>query len=151
MFAEWIGILAPFVLYYLYLFIKYKCQGKTFFTKADSMYYVEDEDNEGQYKFACNRLCATFKVGFIALLVLIVIITAFYFADLSGMNPGIVASTFASNTLFICIAFFIAFGQKLTCKDIIGCLLITACVVIVALSKEKHHEDKKASSKKGAF
>ena len=61
------------------------------------------------------------------------IIHTFYFAAGSGVNAGIIASTFASSCIFTIIIFYCKYGQKVTAFDGVGVFLIVLCVVLVGV------------------
>lgn len=72
-----------------------------------------------------------------ALAIMLLVITTcatFYFAFISGVNPGIISTIFVSNLVILAIWFYFAYGQKVTCQDFIGGTLVIACVVMIAMS-----------------
>jgi hypothetical protein len=99
----WLGVLLPVLFYHGFCYMRAKYLNKPYFSKKDSMYFKK----EGlKYKFACDRFLASMSLGAIQCIVQVAVICSFYFADLSHVNPGIVASIFASNTLFISAWFY---------------------------------------------
>jgi uncharacterized membrane protein len=101
--AMWLGVLLPVLFYYGFSYIKSKCTGKPFFEKKNSMYFRR----EGlSFRFAWDRFIASMALGTIQIVIQMGVICSFYFANLSGVNPGIIASIFASNTLFISAWFY---------------------------------------------
>ena len=63
-----------------------------------------------------------------------VITLAFYYAGLSGVNSGIIASIFSTSILFSSLIFYFIYGQKLTKNDALGCILVAVSVFIIGSS-----------------
>ena len=60
---------------------------------------------------------------------------AFAFVARSGVNAGVMSMIFSSCIIFTPLIFYFKYGEKLSCSDIIGGLLIIACVIIIAMSR----------------
>jgi len=61
----------------------------------------------------------------------------FALAAESGINPGIITSLFSTSLIFASVYFFLRFGQKLSMTDIVGILMVIACVVVISLSSNE--------------
>ena len=53
-----------------------------------------------------KRFLASMSLGAIQMIIQVGVIHSFYFANLSAVNPGIIASIFATNTFFTCVWFY---------------------------------------------
>ena len=64
-------------------------------------------------------------------------ITAFMFAAEANVNGGIISTIFSSICVFNSIIFYFKYGQKISKSDIIGTILILACVTLISLPPKK--------------
>ena len=62
-----------------------------------------------------------------------VMIQSFAFVARSGVNAGVMSMIFSSCMIFTPIIFYFKYGEKLGCSDLIGGLLVVACVVIIGI------------------
>ena len=73
-------------------------------------------------------------VTFSSLAMQVLIAFSFYYAGLSGVNSGIIASIFSTSALFSPLIFYAQYGQKLSRNDALGCLFIIGSVFIIGTS-----------------
>ena len=67
--------------------------------------------------------------------------TTFYFAGLSGVNSGIIATIFSTCVVFTALIFRVRYGQILSLMDWLGCLIIMGCVVLIGLGASQDNDD----------
>ena len=61
---------------------------------------------------------------------------SFKYAALAEINQGVIASLFTSGVIFTSILFYYIYGEKLTCKDVVGIVIIIAGVALIGFSKD---------------
>jgi len=62
---------------------------------------------------------------------------SFYFAMISGMNMGVIASVMTMSIFFTALICYCVYGEKLGISDWIGALLITVGVSLIGLFSGK--------------
>lgn len=72
------------------------------------------------------------------------ILGCFYFASLSGVNPGVISTIFTTSLIFTAVVFHFGFNQKLTLRDYLGGALIIGSLLMIAFGQEQ--ADPKAES-----
>ena len=78
-------------------------------------------------------MLSTFSFAFAQIASDFVIIQSFAFVTKSGVNAGVMSILFSSCMIFTPIIFYLKYGQKLGCSDLIGGLLIVVCVLFIAM------------------
>lgn len=61
----------------------------------------------------------------------------FYFLAQSGnkVNAGIISSIFSTNLIFVCILFYLFYGQVLSARSIVGIVMIMTSVVVISMNE----------------
>lgn len=78
-------------------------------------------------------------------LIQVTISSTFYFASLSGVNSGIIASLFSTAIPFTSLMFFYKYNQKLSKQDYLGFILIMVCVIFISLGGVQEDEEQQMS------
>jgi drug/metabolite transporter (DMT)-like permease len=65
------------------------------------------------------------------------IVGSFYFANLGGMNVGVISSVLTTAIFFTSLAYYLAYGEKLNGVDWLGTCLIIGGVSAIGIFQEK--------------
>lgn len=151
-YAQSFGNLFSALAYYAFMYGKFYIRNqkkdqkdrRSYFTRSTSQYYevfiVEDEMDDGrvlkreEYRFCIQRLMCPIYRMLNQLAIQFVIFYCFSYCVKAGMNGGVVSSIFAMSLVFTILIFSLPmYGQKVSRNDIIGAVLILACVIGVGL------------------
>ena len=91
------------------------------------------EQIEKTYVFQWRRVLGTFSRGFTQFIIQIFVLSTFFYTAKTGINAGVIASIFTTNLIFVTLYFYCFKGQRLTCNDAIGSLLIITCLVLIGI------------------
>ena len=58
----------------------------------------------------------------------------FYYAQLAGINAGVISTIWSANPLFMGLLDYWFYNQKLTRKHIVGMVLMVLCALFVSLA-----------------
>ena len=98
---------------------------------------VEDDTSKEQiektYVLQWRRVLGTISRGLTQFIIQIFVLSTFYYTAKTGINSGIIASVFSTNLIFVTLYFYCFKGQRLTCNDTIGSLLIITCLVMIGI------------------
>lgn len=95
--------------------------------------FSSTKQKEKMYIFSYERALCTLSRAIVQVLIQVCIIQTFEYTLKTGINPGIIASVFATNLLFTMVYFYFVYGQKLSLFDLFGTLLIIACIILVSV------------------
>ena len=74
--------------------------------------------------------------GVVNTIIITCIFMSFKFANLAGINLGVISSVLTAAVFFSAIIFYLAYGEKLGCSDWIGALCIVTGVCLIGLFKD---------------
>ena len=64
---------------------------------------------------------------------LVMVAYSFKYAKMAEINQGCLPCIFSITTFYVCVLFYIKFGEKISAIRIIGTLLMLPCIVFIAL------------------
>ena len=75
---------------------------------------------------------------------LIVMTYAWYFAELGGLNQGVVSALLALASLINVITFYFGFGEKISYLSLVGVIFMVASVVCIGAAAGSHSGEKES-------
>ena len=109
----WLGSLIVFVSYHSYQFLITKFSGSDYFVKERSNYVEIVSKNE--LNFSIKKFLWMTSRALSIILIIAGSFATFYFANKSGVNPGIISTIFVLNLVILATGFYFVYNQRLSC------------------------------------
>lgn len=93
-----------------------------------------------------ERILATFLIILVSFSIYFALVEAYYFSLLADLNSGVMTSIFSLKSVLSSISFFVFYGQKLYCFELIAIALLITSVVIIGISIYREDQDEFSSS-----
>mmetsp|Transcript_21230 Transcript_21230/g.18846 ORF Transcript_21230/g.18846 Transcript_21230/m.18846 type:complete len:238 (+) Transcript_21230:13-726(+) len=110
-----------------------------------NIYFHREVNTEGEIlenkwtnKIYWERVRGSSIVIFNGVFVLYFFFLSYNWANIAGLNNGVLMSLYALKPILISIMFYFAFGQTLKRAEVVGIGLCVVCALLIGLSAESH-------------